>query len=91
MRNSKGQPVANDDLWRGLWRLHDERPGVTFAWVKGHGTDRDNALVDGLARGAAEKVRAGAEPHDDGEMIPEETAPCRRLFGDPPAITLARS
>ena len=89
MRTGKGQPVLNADLWLGLWRLHDERPGVTFAWVKGHSTDRDNGTVDGLAREAAEGVRFGLDPHDDGAPIPEETAAFRRVFGDGPAVTPA--
>jgi ribonuclease HI len=61
-RNSKGQPVANADLWRTLFGLADERPSVRFGWVRGHAGDEGNALVDTLARTEAEKVRAGMPP-----------------------------
>lgn len=47
-KNSKGQPVANDDLWRPLIELVDIAD-VTFRWVKGHSGDSMNDLVDALA------------------------------------------
>jgi len=47
-KNSKGQPVANDDLWRPLIELVDGAD-VTFRWVKGHSGDPMNDLVDALA------------------------------------------
>ena len=47
-KNSKRQPVANDDLWKPLIEL--VRSGdVTFRWVKGHSGDPMNDLVDALA------------------------------------------
>jgi ribonuclease HI len=47
-RNSKREPVANDDLWRPL--VEFERAGnVRWEWVKGHSGDRLNDLVDRLA------------------------------------------
>jgi ribonuclease HI len=47
-RNTKKQPVANDDLWKPL--VEFERAGnVEWQWVKGHSGDRLNDLVDGLA------------------------------------------
>jgi ribonuclease HI len=48
-RNSKRQPVANRDLWEPLVELVRERGDVTFRWVKGHGDDQFNDLVDQLA------------------------------------------
>ncbi len=48
-RNSKKQPVANRDLWEPLVELVRARGDVTFRWVKGHGADPLNDLVDGLA------------------------------------------
>jgi ribonuclease HI len=48
-RNSKRQPVVNRDLWEPLIDHVNERGDVTFGWVKGHGTDPMNALVDELA------------------------------------------
>ena len=47
-RNSKKQPVANDDLWRPLVALV-QSGDVTFRWVKGHSGDPMNDLVDQLA------------------------------------------
>jgi ribonuclease HI len=47
-RNSQGKPVANRDLWEPLIDLA-LGTGTTFRWVKGHGTDPINELVDRLA------------------------------------------
>lgn len=49
-QNSKGDPVANQDLWKpfvNLVKLNLER--VSFTWVKGHSSDPMNDLVDRLA------------------------------------------
>jgi ribonuclease HI len=48
-KNSQKKPVANRDLWEPLIDLVLERGDVTFRWVKGHGGDRMNDLVDQLA------------------------------------------
>lgn len=55
-KNSQRKPVANRDLWEPFIRLALER-NVTFRWVKGHGTDRMNQLVDELAVEAAQNGR----------------------------------
>jgi ribonuclease HI len=55
-RNSQKKPVANRDLWEPFIELAVVR-SVSFRWVKGHGTDPMNQLVDRLA---VEAVRAGA-------------------------------
>lgn len=47
-RNSKRQPVANDDLWRPLIEIY-QAIDVEFRWVKGHSGDPMNDLVDALA------------------------------------------
>lgn len=54
-RNAKGEPVANQDLWRPFIEVVvDERAGeVAFRWVKGHAGDAMNELVDRLANDAA--------------------------------------
>ncbi|MGC9962461.1 MAG: ribonuclease H [Acidimicrobiales bacterium] len=54
-RNAKGEPVANQDLWRPLVSLVvEERAGsVELEWVKGHGTSVGNNLADRLATEAA--------------------------------------
>lgn len=51
--NSKRQPVANRDLWEPLVDLVVGRGDVKFRWVKGHGGDPMNDLVDRLAVEAA--------------------------------------
>jgi ribonuclease HI len=68
-KNSKREPVANRDLWEPLIDLVLERGDVTFSWVKGHGGDPMNDLVDRLAvEAAATQVgRTGeGEPEDLG-------------------------
>ena len=47
-KNSKKEPVANDDLWRPLIELV-QSGDVTFQWVKGHSGDPMNDRVDALA------------------------------------------
>ncbi|HVA73894.1 MAG TPA: ribonuclease H [Acidimicrobiales bacterium] len=60
--NSQKKPVANRDLWEPLidaYRCDPRR--ISFRWVKGHGGDPYNDLVDRLAvEAAARQVgRAG--------------------------------
>ncbi len=55
-RNSQRKPVANRDLWEPFIALVLTR-GVSFRWVKGHGTDLMNAWVDELAVLAAQSGR----------------------------------
>lgn len=55
-RNSQRKPVANRDLWEPLIDLALAR-GAAFRWVKGHGTDPMNHLVDELAVAAAQTGR----------------------------------
>lgn len=68
-RNSKGESVANQDLWRPLIELVvDRRPGeIRFRWVKGHAGDVMNSLVDELANRAARTQRP--VPVQDGEPL----------------------
>lgn len=57
-KNSKGQRVANRDLWDVLLPLVLESGrDVTFSWVKGHSGDRMNDFVDELATEAADAQR----------------------------------
>jgi ribonuclease HI len=57
-KNSKGQPVANRDLWEELIPLVLESGRqVTFSWVKGHSGDVMNDYVDQLATAAADSQR----------------------------------
>jgi ribonuclease HI len=50
--------VKNRELWERLFALvEDEARDVTWHWVKGHGDDVNNNIVDRLSREAA-KSRA---------------------------------
>ena len=58
--NSQRKPVANRDLWEPLVSLYRPRATeIRFRWVKGHGTDPMNALVDRLAVEAGRAQRSG--------------------------------
>ncbi len=46
-RNSKGEPVANADLWRAIFALWDARK-VTARWVRGHSGHPQNERADRL-------------------------------------------
>jgi ribonuclease HI len=47
-KNSKGAPVANQDLWEALIRLAKGR-SVTWTWVEGHAGNAGNERADQLA------------------------------------------
>ncbi len=67
-RTKAKQPVANRDLWEPLIEAYRAEPGrVSFRWVKGHGIDPFNDLVDRLAVESArtQEGRTGAEPPTD--------------------------
>ena len=68
-KNSKKEPVANRDLWEPFVELVRGRD-VTFDWVKGHGEDPMNDLVDRLAVAAAlaERGDSGDEPPRDDQL-----------------------
>ncbi|MGO9557943.1 MAG: ribonuclease H [Acidimicrobiales bacterium] len=63
-RNAKGEPVANQDLWRPLIeQVIDLRAGeIDLSWVKGHSGNPMNDLVDGLATEAARTQRSASAP-----------------------------
>lgn len=58
-KNTKGQGIANYDLFKVLFDLVDARPGVRFTWVKGHHEDPLNNLCDRMARNESEKAKEG--------------------------------
>lgn len=60
--NSQKKPVANRDLWEPLIDAYRSAPGrISFRWVKGHGGDPMNDMVDRLAveAAAAQRGRCG--------------------------------
>jgi len=62
---SSRKPVANRDLWEPLVGEYRALPGrLRFRWVKGHGSDPCNDLVDRLAVAAAfsQQAREGQGP-----------------------------
>lgn len=78
-KNSKKEPVANRDLWEPFVELVQSRD-VTFDWVKGHGDDPMNDLVDRLA------VAAAIAGHGDSGDEP----PSADQLGAPDTVGAAR-
>jgi uncharacterized phage-like protein YoqJ len=72
-KNTSGKPVANRDLWEPFIALALER-NVDFRWVKGHGDDRMNDLVDRLAVEAAltQQSRSGERTPGSDELGPAD-------------------
>ncbi|WP_400162069.1 ribonuclease HI [Brevibacillus sp. TJ4] len=54
-KNSKGQPVENQDLWKELLRLMDIHQ-VEYVKVKGHADNKWNNRCDELATGAVKQL-----------------------------------
>ena len=78
-RNSQKKPVANQDLWAPLLQLYlARRDEVAFRWVKGHGADPMNDLVDRLAVEAA-TLQVGRE----GTGRPDDLGPADRPYRPP--------
>jgi ribonuclease HI/uncharacterized phage-like protein YoqJ len=73
--NSQKRPVANRDLWEPLVDAYRSDPSrVRFRWVKGHGSDRMNDLVDRLAVEAA-RTQEGRE----GDAPPTNLGPADKV------------
>ena len=58
-KNSKKEPVANQDLWEKLIFFFMKAPGYDFIKVKGHADCVYNNLVDEMAVRAKESVMNG--------------------------------
>ena len=54
-RNSKKEPVANQDLWEGIIPFFMKTPGYDFIKVKGHAGNEYNEIVDKMAVRAKEE------------------------------------
>ncbi len=85
-KNSQRQPVANRDLWEPFVALVLERGDVTFHWVKGHGNDPMNDLVDRLAVQAAmeQEGRSGSAPPTDVAPADRPGRPAAKGVTAPP-------
>lgn len=59
-RNSKGELVANLDLWKRLFAAADARR-VSVRWVRGHNGDRANEMADALANQAL-RLKTRSQP-----------------------------
>ncbi|MGH9124504.1 MAG: ribonuclease H family protein [Acidimicrobiales bacterium] len=71
--NSAKKPVANRDLWEPLIVAYRAEPGrVRFRWVKGHGSDRMNDLVDRLAVAAAARQAGDSGSGQPGALGPPD-------------------
>jgi len=58
-RNSRGEEVANRDLWEELIRLSSEHH-VTWHWVRGHSINVDQNHCDRMAKAAARSAARAA-------------------------------
>lgn len=85
--NSQKKPVANRDLWEPLIELVLERGDVTFRWVKGHGTDKMNDLVDRLAVQAVTEKRGRSGTGRPRSLGPADApAPRKSVVGAGPRL-----
>ena len=66
-KNSKKQPVANQDLWKQLVEL-ESKHRVKWVWVKGHNDHPQNEKCDQLAKDAAN----GPNLKKDKGYVPKE-------------------
>ena len=55
-RNSKKEPVANQDLWEQLITYFMRTPGYDFIKVPGHAGNEWNEYVDKMAVGAKQRI-----------------------------------
>jgi ribonuclease HI len=75
--NSKGEAVANQDLWERLIAFLKENPDVRFEKVKGHSGDPGNEAADRLATEALMEFFAAREAAHSSRTIEEN--PFNRL------------
>lgn len=70
-KNSKKEPVANQDIWEPLIDLYRFREDeLTFTWVKGHAGNEYNDIADRLA---VEASHTGTGRHGVG--LPDDLGP----------------
>ena len=76
-RNSQRKPVANRDLWEPLVEVFRDRPDFSMEWVKGHGGDPMNDLVDRLAVAASHDRVGSGDGAPSSELLAEQDRPGR--------------
>lgn len=70
--NSKGDPVANKELWQELLNVVENcNLNIEFQWVKGHDSNHYNGVCDLLATSAAAIRAQECGCHEFDENIPE--------------------
>ena len=57
-RNSRGEAIANRDLWERLASVSGQHE-TKWRWVRGHGFDPNQDRCDGLAKESARSVTTG--------------------------------
>ena len=91
--NAQKKPIANRDLWEPLIDLYRERePKPVFRWVKGHGSDPMNDLVDRLAVEASvtQRPRSGDVPPDPETLGPPDDVLAGKVADGTSAATTDR-
>ena len=68
-RNSRGEAIANRDLWERLASVAG-RHKTTWRWVRGHGSDPDQNRCDVLAKESAKTVNDGRCNRGAGGLTP---------------------
>jgi ribonuclease HI len=61
--NSRGEAIANRDLWELLASVAGQHE-TKWHWVRGHGSDRDQDRCDILAKESARMAAAGGMAKD---------------------------
>ena len=82
--SSQRKPVANRDLWEPLIDLYRADPACfDFVWVKGHGDDPMNDVVDRLAVEAAttQQARSGERLPDVADLGPPDAVAATTVSG----------
>jgi ribonuclease HI len=57
-RNSRGEAIANRDLWERLASVSGQHE-TKWRWVRGHGSDPNQDRCDGLAKESARSLTKG--------------------------------
>ncbi len=84
-KNSQRKPVANRDLWEPLVEVFRTRSDLAMEWVKGHGGDPMNDLVDRLAVAASYERVGSGDGAPPSSLLEQEDRPGRPAPASRPA------